>query len=102
VATQSLSGSLPRQKVDHVVFANRVEAKFCNTMSVLDNKTKICNDTADLSADESVLLPLVQSSSAELLHGKIAESSSQNLHSPSYNSPTPTRGSMGESTADLG
>jgi hypothetical protein len=33
-ATQSLSGSLPQQNVDHVDFANRVEAKFCNKMEL--------------------------------------------------------------------
>jgi hypothetical protein len=76
--------------------------ELAQSLSVLDNETKIYNDSADHSADKSVLLPLVQSSSAELLHGKIAESSSQNMHSPSYNSPTPTRGSMGESAANLG
>jgi hypothetical protein len=79
-----------------------VEAKFCNSLTVLDNETKICNDTADLTAEKSTLSPLVHSSSEELLHGNIAESSTQNMHSPTFNSPTPTRGSMGESAADLG
>jgi hypothetical protein len=107
-AAQSLSDSLPRQSVDPVDFANRVEAKICNKMelaqslSVLDNETKICNDAADHCVDKSVSPPLVQSSLAELMHVKIAGVSSQNMHPPSYYSPMPTRGNTGESAADLG
>jgi hypothetical protein len=76
--------------------------ELAQSLSVLDNKTKICNVAADHCVDKSVLLPLVQSSSAELIHGKIAGISSQSMHPPTYNTPTTTRGNMGESAADMG
>jgi hypothetical protein len=87
--------------VDHVVVANRAEA-ICNSLTDLHNETKIRDDTTDLSAEKSALSPMVHSSLDDLLHGNLAERSTQNMHSPSFNSPTPTRGSMGELAADLG